>query len=488
MRISVAFAAALAGSLLAGCEVGPDYHPPHTRVSSHWNPPSPEPTTRSTKLPEEQRSYAIESPARLEQWWTSFNDPELNSLIERGVKANLDVRAAQYRILQARGNRGATVAQLFPQANATGEYNRNHSAGTRTNHHFDDSFDFWQAGLDATWEMDLFGGIRRSVEASDAQIGFAIEDRRDVLVTLISEIALDYVQLRGYQREIMIARDNLAAQEKTAAVTRRRQLGGLVAALDVAQADSDVATTASALPPLETAAQQTIYALSVLLAEEPDALQAELESEKPIPATPPEIPIGLPSDLLRRRPDIRRAERNLAAATANIGVTTAQLFPTFSLTGSLGLQNGQFQPLFNASSRYWSIGPSVSWPILDFGRIRSEIDVQNALQMQALVGYQKAVLTALQDVKNALVAYTKEHVHRKALADAVDANQRQVDISSRLYTVGATNFLDVLTAERSLFASQDALVQSETAVSTDLVALYKALGGGWEIGEPPVAR
>jgi multidrug efflux system outer membrane protein len=472
---------------LAGCEVGPNYTPLHTRVSSRWNAPQPVPTTQSTVLPTTQRSVTVEEPLAVAQWWTAFNDPELNSLIERGVQANLDVRAAQYRIVQARAQRGATASQLFPGATAVGTYSRDHSEGARTNNHFDSSFDYWQAGLDATWELDIFGGVRRSVESADASIGFAIEDRRDVLVTLLSEVALNYIQLRGFQQEIIIARDNLQSQEHTAAVTRRKQLGGFVAALDVANAEADVASTASSLPVLESAEEQSIYAISVLLAQEPDALASELETDKPIPTTPPEIPIGLPSDLLKRRPDIRRAERNLAAATANIGAVTAQLFPNFSLVGSLGLQNSQFQPLFNASSRYWSIGPSISWPIFDAGRIRANIDAQNSLQMQALVAYQKAVLTALQDVKNSLVAYAKEQVHRKALSDAVIANRRAVDISTRLYSVGSTDFLNVLTAERSLFASEDQLVQSESAVSTDLVALYKALGGGWEIGEsaPP---
>jgi multidrug efflux system outer membrane protein len=475
---------ALLACTLAGCEVGPNYHPPHTAVARTWNAPMPMPTTQSTVLPSTQRSITVEQPLHEVQWWRSFHDPELDSLIQRGVEANLDVRSAEYRILEARAQRGATASQLYPQVDSTGSYSRSHAQGQRTNGHFDHSFDFWQAGLDASWELDLFGGIKRSVEAADANIGVTIESRRDVLVTLLSEVALNYIQLRGYQQEITIARNNLTAQERTAQVTRRKQLGGFDDALDVANAQADVASTASALPVLETAAEQSIYAISVLLAQEPDALADELHTDKPIPTTPPEIPIGLPSDLLKRRPDIRVAERQLAAATANIGAVTAQLFPSFSLTGSLGLQNSQFQPLFNASSRYWSIGPSVSWPIFDAGRIRANIDIQNAVQMQALLTYQKAVLTALQEVKNALIAYAKEQVHRKALADAVAANRRAVDISTRLYSVGNTDFLNVLNAQRSLFASEDALVQSQSAVSTDLVALYKALGGGWEAEEP----
>ena len=487
-------AARISGALLclgaAGCEVGPNYHAPNTHVSKGWNAPSPQPTTQSTVLPTTQRSITVEQPLAVAEWWTAFNDPELDSLIHRGVQANLDVRAAEYRVIQARAQRGATASEFFPQVSSAGAYSRSHSEGSAgapggNSGHFDHSNDFWQAGLDATWEMDLFGGIKRSVESADASVGASVEDRRDVLVTLLSEVAVDYIQLRGFQQEIVIARKNLDAQEKTAALTRRRRSGGFVAGLDVANAEADVASTAAQLPVFETAAEQSIYALSVLLAQEPDALEQELATDKPIPTTPPEIPIGLPSDLLKRRPDIRRAERQLAAATANIGAVTAQLFPDFSLTGSLGLQNPQFKPLFNASSRYWSIGPSISWPVLDFGRIRSNVAIQNSLEVQALLAYQSAVLNALQDVKNCLIAYAKEQVHRKALSDAVAANRRAVDISTRLYAVGSTDFLNVLDAQRSLFASEDALVQSDRAVSTDLVALYKALGGGWETAEPP---
>jgi NodT family efflux transporter outer membrane factor (OMF) lipoprotein len=253
--------------------------------------------------------------------------------------------------------------------------------------------------------------------------------------------------------------------------------------LDVANADAQVATTESQLPALETAARQAMYNLAVLLGQEPTALLAELappEEDVKVPPTPSEVPVGLPSDLLRRRPDIRRADANLHAATARIGVATADLFPRFSLTGSFGTQGQKASSLFNWDSRSWSFGPSVSWPLFDAGRIRSNIAVQNAVQEQALLAYRAVILTALRDVESALVAYDKEQQRRTLLADAVAANRRAVELSTILYTQGLTDFLNVLNAQRSLFVSEDALVRSDVTVAQNLVALYKALGGGWE--------
>jgi NodT family efflux transporter outer membrane factor (OMF) lipoprotein len=346
----------------------------------------------------------------------------------------------------------------------------------------------FQAGLDAAWELDIFGGVRRSVEAADAEVRFAVEDSRDALITLVSEVALNYVELRGFQQEIVIARSNLAAQQQTAELTRKRFQGGLVGALDVANADAQVATTASQIPVLETSSQQAIYNLSVLLGLEPAALLAELSSASSIPANPPEVPMGIPSDLLRRRPDIRRAEAQIHSATARIGVATADLFPKFSLTGSLNFQNDQLHGLINSENRFWTVGPAVDWQIFSAGRVSSNIELQKALHQESVLAYQKTVLTALQDVQNALVAYAKEHERRKSLVDAVTANRKAVELATQLYTQGQTDFLNVLDAQRSLFVSEDSLVQSTRNLSTDLVALYKALGGGWEKGEAETAE
>jgi NodT family efflux transporter outer membrane factor (OMF) lipoprotein len=327
--------------------------------------------------------------------------------------------------------------------------------------------------------------VRRNIEASTADMQAAMEDRRDVLVTLAAEVGTNYVNLRGSQQQIDIARKNLQAQRHTAEITRKRFQAGFVSGLDVASAQAQVATTESQIPALESAAQGAIYSLSVLLGREPAALLQELTAETPIPPTPPEIPVGLPSQLIRRRPDIRRAEAQIHAATARIGVATADLFPKFSLTGSFGLSSTDLNTLMNWSSRAWSFGPSINWPIFAGGRIWWNIEVQDALQEQTLITYEKTILIALQDVETALVAYAKELERHKSLSEAVENNRKAVDLAMKRYVAGKTDFLAVLLFQGTLYQSEDALVQSTRNLTTDLIALYKALGGGWEKGSQP---
>jgi len=471
----------LCALLASGCMVGPDYHEPKPQAPSDWvslsnPPPATEPSTQPTT-----QSSASTQPADIAEWWRTFDDPTLTSLIDRAIDWNLDVKLAEARIRQARASRGVVASAFWPSADVTGSYTRSGSDGSRgissggTGGH-----DLYAAGLDATWELDIFGGVRRDIEAAEADIQFAIEDRNDVLVTLTSEVALSYLDLRGFQRQLTIAKENLAAQQYTADLTRRRKAGGFVSGLDVANAEAQVAVTLSQMPSLEASKRQAIYSLSVLLGRDPSALVEELDSEQPIPTVPPEVPVGLPSDLLRRRPDIRRAEAQLHAATARIGVATADLFPRFTLSGALSVQGNKVKSLANWNNAFWSFGPSASWPIFSAGRIRSNIAVQESLTDQAMLTYQRTVLTALQDVENALVAYAQEQQHREALRSAVAANRRAVDLSRLLYSQGQIDFLNVLNAQRSLYASEDALVQSERTIATDLVALYKGLGGGWE--------
>jgi NodT family efflux transporter outer membrane factor (OMF) lipoprotein len=460
--------------LLSGCMVGPNFERPQADVPENW--------LSSDAAAATQPSVAVRAAAHeVVKWWTTFNDPTLDSLVQRAVESNLDLKAATSRIRAARAARQVASAGLWPTVDTSGSYSRSRAGGQAESGNSSGARSLWRAGLDAAWELDVFGGIRRSVEAAEADIQFAIEDRRDVMVSLAAEVALDYMDLRAFQRELTIAKENLDAQKRSADLTRQRFAGGFVRALDVANADAQVATTQSQIPLIESDLRQVIYALSVLLAREPGALLAELSKEAPIPAVPARIPIGLPSDLLRRRPDIRRAEADVAGATARIGVATADLFPKFSLTGSLGISGSELSAFGNWGNRSWSIGPSVSWPLFDAGRIRANIEVQNAGQEQALLAYRSTVLTALGDVESALIAFAKEQEHRKALADAVTANRRAVDLATQLYRQGNTDFLNVLSAQRSLLLSEDALVHSDRTVATNLVALYKALGGGWEI-------
>jgi outer membrane protein, multidrug efflux system len=474
--------------LLAGCAVGPDFRRPQTAVPPAWsNLSSGEGTATSVATPQ---------PPSLVEWWKNFDDPLLSSLVERAIATNLDLRQAEARIRQARSTRGIAVSGLFPEIDASTSYSRsrNSSASFGSSGSTDLQAapaaypkELFQAGLDAAWEIDIFGGVRRSVEATQANLQAAVEDRRDVMVSLVAEVGVNYVNLRGFQQQIVIARQNLAAQKHTAMITNKRFAAGFVSGLDAANANALVATTESQIPLLESSAQAAIYNLSVLLALQPAALAQELSSDRPIPTTPPEVPVGLPSDLIRRRPDIRRAEAQLHAATANIGVATADLFPKFSLTGSFGFMSSDLGSLSTWSNRFWSYGPSVTWPIFTAGRIRWNIELQKAITEQDLAAYEQTILTALKDVETALVAYAKEQERIRSLGVAVANNRKAVDLSTRLYVAGKSDFLNVLVAQRSLNSTEDALVQSTRSLATDLIALYKALGGGWEDGSFPKA-
>lgn len=488
-------AAALAG--LAGCEVGPNYHRPQEKVQSNWVSP---PTT--------QASVTVQQPIQVEQWWTTFNDPTLDSLIKRAVLQNLDVQSAAERIRQARAQVGVATAGFFPTVGSSGSLTHSFSAaggstivvtnggvgtgttsGTSTKHINPQPQDFWQAGFDSSWELDLFGGVRRNIEAANYTLEAAEEDRRDTLITVLGEVATDYISLRGYQQEIAIAQENLATQVSNADIARKKRVLGTTTELDVANADAEVYTTRSQIATFINESQQEIYALGVLLGQDPTTLMAELSPVGKIPITPPIVPVGLPSELLRRRPDIRRSERQLAAATAEVGVAIAQLFPQFSLTGTLTLQGDRFKALGNWGDRFWSFGPSVTWPVFDAGLIWSNIEVEKSLRSQAYLTYRSTVLAALQDVETQLTAYAMDQQRRAALAQAVAANQKAVQMATLRYQQGGlTDFLNVLVAEQALFSTQDALVQTDRSVGTDLVALYKALGGGWQIGEPSTTQ
>ena len=458
--------------MAAGCAVGPDYRPPETKVPSTWDGQN----AVTPALP----SKTTIDPVELVEWWNAFNDPTLSSLVEMAVRANLDVRLAEARIRQARAARGVVGAPLWPQVDASALYQRSQGSsevgGGGAVATVGGLRNLWQAGLDATWEIDIFGGTRRSLEAATADLRAAVEDRRDVLVTLVGDVGTDYITLRGFQQQINIARENLKAQKRNAEIIQKRHDAGFVGGLDVANAWAQAATTEATIPIFESSARAAIYSLGVLLGREPAALTPDLAKAAPIPPTPPEIPVGLPSELLRRRPDIRRAEAQIHAATARIGVATADLFPKFNLAGAYGLSAAEVFKLGRSTSNFWSWGPSITWPIFAGGRFYFNIKVQDALQEQALLTYEKTVLTALKDVETALVAYAKQQDTRKSLSVAVANNRKAVDLAMQLYLAGKTDFLNVTTAQRNLFVSEDALAVSTRTVDTNLIALYKASG------------
>lgn len=450
-----------------GCAVGPDYCPPKVSVPTSWS-----------ELPQAGKA----NPESLVQWWKTFNDPVLDSLITRAVPSNLDLRIAEARVREARFQRGAVASDLWPSLDTSASYSRSRrSAGIST---IPPSAkikrNVYETGFDASWEIDLFGGKRRAVEAANAEIDAAVENQRDVLITLLAEVARNYIEVRGYQRRLQIIYKNISTQQEVVEIVQARYNAGLSSELDVVQAAALLATTQSQIPLLENPMKQAIHRIGILLGQKPGDLLTELTKESQIPCTPVTVPVGLPSDLLRRRPDVRRAERDLAAATARIGMATADWFPKFSLTGSFGFQTEDLNAFSITRSRLWSFGPTVRWPIFDAGRIRANIRVQNARQEQALLNYEKAVLTSLEDVENALVAYTAEQVRRQNLTEAVNANRRAVELANELFSKGLVNFLNVLDAQRSLCKSEEELVQNERTVSLNLVILYKALGGGWE--------
>jgi len=467
-----AFGFAAAALLWAGCTVGPDYGRPSHPVPSDW-------TEKGTGL-DPATSRVTSQTAAVAEWWKAFRDDELTSIVERAAKSNLDLKLAAARVREARGLRGVSAGALLPSVGGVADYSRNRGsenvpipgAGRQSN--------FYQAGFDASWEIDVFGGVRRGIEAADAEVEASVEAQRDVLVTLLAEVARNYIEVRGLQGQLTIARQNLDAQKKTLELTQARLQAGRAAELDVVRAQAQVSNTASQIPILESQRIQATHRLGVLIGLEPGSLREELLKTAAIPAPPPEVPVGLPSDLLRRRPDLRRAERELAAATARIGVATAELYPKFSLTGFFALDSVTASDFAKWGSRAWSVGPTIQWSIFQGGRIRARIEVENARQEQAAIVYERSILIALQEVEDALIAYAKEQAHRAELSESVKANEKAVDLATQRYTQGRVDLLSVLDAQRSLYASQDAFVRSERRISEHLVALYKALGGGWE--------
>lgn len=494
-RLKMGIWASSAATIIAsisGCSVGLDYKTPPTTAPASFgetHPPATQPT------------------AEITQYWKTFKDPELNSLIDRAVKNNNTFLQAQAVVRQARAQLGVEIGAEFPtltaNASVTREQTSQNLSGSLGGANGTNASGFatvngvkypvtirsggtprranvFQGTLDAGWEIDVFGGERRAIENAEYTLEAQVDARRYALVTLTAEVAGDYVALRGYQLQLKLTKDNVKSEQDTLDLTKSRFAAGLVSDLDVAQAESSVAQTLAEEPTLVIEIRQTIHALSILLGQEPMALMSELETSKPIPPTPAEIPVGLPSDLLRNRPDVMQSERQLAASTANIGVVVANLFPKFSLTGELGQESGRLGLIARDASNIWSIGPSVSWQILDYNQLQSEVRVANAQQAQALYAYRQTVLQSFADVENSLVAYAQDQTRTKAINDEVLADQRAVDLSTQLYERGLGDFLNVLTAQRSLYSAQSDQAVSQQNVATDLVQLYKALGGGWD--------
>lgn len=420
-----------------------------------------------------------------QEWWKAFGDPALESLVERAAAQNLDVAIAVARVREARGIHDIATGALYPQVDGSAGISRTQfsdntpagvGAGTRTEN-------LYSAGFDAAWEVDLFGSNRAAVAAAEAGVQSAEESRRDALVSLLGEVARNYVELRGAQRQILLLGQNAESERGTLELTRSRFQAGLSTDLDVARAETLVANTEALIPPLQANAAASIHRLGVLLAEPPGSLMAELSETKPVPVAQgavAELASGIPSELLRRRPDIRRAERDLAQAAALTDRATADLYPKLTLGASLGLASTEASNFFDSGSTAWSIGASLLAPIFHGGALRAAVRVQDARQEQAVARYRLTVLNALAEVEDALVSVERERERRKSLEIAVSSSQRALDLANDLHLRGLIDFFQVLDAQRSNVLAESELARSETNLTSDTVALYKALGGGWE--------
>ena len=449
---------------LASCTmVGPDYQPPQPEMPGQWH--------------ETVANIVSEDDAATGAWWTLFDDPLLDSLMERAAASNHSLKIAEARIREARAGRTIAAATVSLGGAAAATQSRR-SENTSSS---GGSQNLFQIGFDARWELDIFGGVKRAVEAADATLAASHEELRDVLVSLQAEVARNYLELRGNQKRLVTTRNNIATQEKTVAMVRGRFEMGLGNELDRVQAETQLALTKAQVPALEASAREAMHQLAILIGQPPASLITELSQKENGPVVPARLAINLPSELLRQRPDIRVAERRLAAATAEIGVATADLFPRFSLPALLGLQSKSLSDLVSGGSRYWSIGPVINVSLFDQGRIRAGIEISEARRDAALAAYEQAVLAAIADVENGLAAFAHEQETRRILGEAVTSSEKAVRISNGLFEAGLADFLNVLTSERALYQSEDQLAQSEQRLTLSLVAIFKALGGGWKV-------
>lgn len=421
----------------------------------------------------------------LSHWWSVFGDPELTSLEERALKANLDLRKADAEIQQARANRDYYSANLFPSVTGTFSGTGTHtgsgglSIGGVSLPGISTGPASYTAEIEASWEPDFFGGLRKNVASYEATTQAQRENLRNVMITLTADVAQDYLNVRSYQQQLKVTRQNLVKYRQTYDMTVAKRNSGLATDLDAQQALETVESTEATIPTLDTSLQQAYNAISVLLAEKPGSVDAELAEAKPIPVVPPEVAVGIPTDLIRRRPDIRQAERTYAAQWNQVGVAKANLYPTFTLTGTFMFTASKLLDVFDPSNLESSIAGSVSQTLINRRALKAQVRMQNAVLDQDEIAYESTVLGAIQDVENALKSFSAEQERRKSLAGAADAAENAAEMSRQLYAGGLKDFLTVLVSERTELSAQNSLVQSDANVATDLVQLYKVMGGGW---------
>jgi len=458
--------------LLAGCiKVGPDYAKPPAPMQGEWLETSPQ--------------LKVE-PTQDREWWKVFKDPILDSLVEEAYSQNLTVRSAGLRIFQARAELGISVGSLYPQSQgASGgyTYTRRTQSSANLPSSIPTNFESWDVGFDSAWELDFWGKFRRQVSSSTAGLEASVANYDDVLVTLVSDVAATYLQLRTAQDQLKIAQDNVEIQARSLRIADVRFKNGAVTELDVTQATSLLNDTKSTIPTFQIQIRQAQNALSILLGRPPQDLTKMLGGTKPIPSPPAEVAVGMPAELLRRRPDIRRAERDVAAQSELIGVAKADLFPAFSISGTFGFTASDFSNWYNGKSFNGFGGPAFQWNLLNYGRLTNNVRAQDALFQQLAVDYQNTVLRAYQEVEDSVVAYLREQDRVAFLAESVKASRRSVDLSLAQYREGAADYQRVLDSQSTLVNAQNNLARSQGDVSLNLISTFKALGGGWQIRE-----
>ncbi|RLB12914.1 MAG: TolC family protein [Deltaproteobacteria bacterium] len=450
--------------VVCGCAVGPEYKPAKTKLPEKWYPKMEGGvvTSKDVKIKE------------IVTWWQKLKDPELSKLIDRAVKGNLNVKEALARLKEERALRKMEKSRLFPYLDSNVSITKEKMGGMeKTSERF-------SMGIDASWEADIFGGIRRSIQEAEARLEAAKEDLRDVIVSLLAEVAINYVELRTYQARLEAVRSNAEAQDEIYRLNLSRYRAGLIDELAVQQSRYVLENTRSQIPPLQEGIERAKNRLSVLLGKNPGVLDNELKSMRPIPVPPVKVVIGIPANTLRNRPDIRRAEMDLVAATYAVGKAKAELYPKLDLSGSIGLESLSHGDFLKWASRTWSFGANIGWKIFHAGELRQNVKVYTARQEQAFLAYQNAILKALEEVRNAIIAYAKEQKRCYSLQQAVNAARKTYELALDRYKAGLVDFTDVLDAERALQSLQDQLSISKGAVITNLIRLYKALGGGWQ--------
>lgn len=452
--------------LTACVTVGPDYKLATADLPAGWSrlDQAAQPVAAATETGD------------LSQWWQRLNDPLLTGLVEEALQTSLDLRSAQARLREARARRAVATADRFPSVTASGSASRSHSSEDSGSGNTNNLF---SVGFDASWELDLFGGIRRSVEAATADLESSAASLQETRVSLVAEVALNYVEVRSLQSRLAIARANLASQTETLQLTDWRAQAGLVNSQDVEQARSLREQTRAQVPSLETSLAEAEHRLDILLGKVPGTLHQRLAATGSLPVVPDKVAVGIPADTLRQRPDVRAAERTLAAETARVGVAEAARYPTFTLSGSIGLEALTVGALGNSGSATSSLFAGITAPVFNAGRLRNQVEIQDAVREQAQVAYEQTVLNALQDVENGLVALARTRERGEALASAAESARNASILARQRYSAGLIDFQSVLDTERSVLTIEDSLASTRADGVLALIRLYKALGGGW---------